>query len=224
MIILVGGEKGGTGKSTVATNITAMRALEGRDVLLFDIDPQMTSTFWASRRDENAIHPRISSCQKILGGKILNAGVVIRNEIKAMMDKYDDIIIDAGGAASEVLRSAMTMADLLIVPLMASSFDIWTLGTINTLVTEVGKINQKLKTKVLYNKVAPNPNTARSEMKESNEVLSDFDSIGKFDTILIYRVSIRRAQNKGMSVIEYKPHDEKSIKEMRSLYKEVFYG
>ena len=39
MIILIGGEKGGTGKTTIATNLSAMRALAGRDVLLVDTDP-----------------------------------------------------------------------------------------------------------------------------------------------------------------------------------------
>lgn len=222
MIILVGGEKGGTGKSTVATNIATMRSLQGNDTLLFDIDPQMTSTFWASRRDENNIQPRISSCQKILDNRVLNAGMVIRNEIKAIMPKYKDIIIDAGGAASEVLRAAMTMADILVLPLMSSSFDIWTLGTVNNLVAEVKNTNPNLIAKVLYNKIAPHPQTAKSEIEESNEILSDFEHIQCFHSVLVYRVAIRRSQNKGMSIIEYKPFDEKAIEEMSSLYREVF--
>ena len=39
MIILIGGEKGGTGKTTIATNLAALRAMAGRDVLLVDTDP-----------------------------------------------------------------------------------------------------------------------------------------------------------------------------------------
>ncbi len=222
MVILVGGEKGGTGKSTIATNIATMRTIKGIDTLLFDIDPQKTSTFWASRRDENNIHPRIASCQKILDSRILNAGIVIRNELKALMSKYEDIIVDAGGAASEVLRAAMTMADVLVLPLMPSSFDIWTLGTVNNLISEVKHTNPKIIAKVVYNKVAPHPQTAKSEMEESNEILSDFDSIKRFDTILIYRVAIRRSQSKGQAIVEYKPLDDKANEEINSLYMEVF--
>ena len=222
MVILIGGEKGGTGKSTIATNIATMRTIKGIDTLLFDIDPQKTSTFWASRRDENDIHPRIASCQKILDSRILNAGIVIRNELKALMSKYEDIIVDAGGAASEVLRAAMTMADVLVLPLMPSSFDIWTLGTVNNLISEVKHTNPKIIAKVVYNKVAPHPQTAKSEMEESNEILSDFDSIKRFDTILIYRVAIRRSQSKGQSIVEYKPLDDKANEEINSLYMEVF--
>ena len=76
MIILVGGEKGGTGKSTIATNLATMRTMKGIDTLLFDIDPQKTSTFWASRRDENNIFPRIVSCQKILDRIETKSGIL----------------------------------------------------------------------------------------------------------------------------------------------------
>lgn len=92
MIVLIGGEKGGTGKSTISTNLAAIRTISGGDVLLYEIDPQRTSTFWASRRDENGIHPRISSSQKVLDGRVLNPGMVIRNELKSLKDKYKDII------------------------------------------------------------------------------------------------------------------------------------
>lgn len=222
MIVLVGGEKGGTGKSTIATNIATMRTLKNKDTLLFDIDPQKTSTFWASRRDENSIQPRITSCQKILDSRVLNSGVVIRNELKALISKYDDIIVDAGGAASEVLRAVMTMADILILPLMPSSFDIWTLGTVNNLVSEAKHTNPKLIAKVIYNKVAPHPQTAKTEIDESNDILSDFENIKKFKSTLIYRVAIRRSQSKGLAIVEYKPLDDKAIEEVNYLYNEVF--
>lgn len=53
MLILIGGQKGGGGKTTTATNLATMFVLDKRDVLLYDIDPQRTATLWASRRDEN---------------------------------------------------------------------------------------------------------------------------------------------------------------------------
>ena len=222
MIILVGGEKGGTGKSTISTNLAAIRTIDGGDVLLYDIDPQRTSTFWASRRDENGIHPRIASSQKVLDGRVLNPGMIIRNELKSLKDKYRDIIIDAGGAASEVLRAAMTIADVLVIPLMPSSFDVWTLGTMNNIISEVKTTNPDLKVIIVYNKVAPNPHTAKSEMTDSDEILNDFDYIKRSKVSLVYRVAIRRSQSQGLSIIEFKPSDEKSIEEMKKIYKEVF--
>ena len=50
MIVLIGGEKGGTGKTTVATALAVMHALGGRDVLLVDTDKQGSATTWALPR------------------------------------------------------------------------------------------------------------------------------------------------------------------------------
>ena len=47
MLILIGGQKGGGGKTTTATNLATMFVLDKRDVLLYDIDPQRTATLWA---------------------------------------------------------------------------------------------------------------------------------------------------------------------------------
>ena len=117
MIILIGGEKGGTGKTTLATNMAAMRALAGRDVLLIDTDPQGSANYWAQNRDEEEISPRVACVQKF--GKGLPA------EVKDLAVRYQDIIIDAGGRDSVELRSAMVIADQAYIPIQPSQFDIW---------------------------------------------------------------------------------------------------
>jgi cellulose biosynthesis protein BcsQ len=52
MIILIGSEKGGVGKSTLATNISALLTQQGKDVILVDSDRQSTSANWAKDRLE----------------------------------------------------------------------------------------------------------------------------------------------------------------------------
>jgi chromosome partitioning protein len=64
MLVLIGGEKGGTGKSTLAINLAAERALAGRDVLLVDTDLQGSASYWAQVRDEVGITPRVACVQK----------------------------------------------------------------------------------------------------------------------------------------------------------------
>ena len=46
MIVLVGGEKGGVGKTTLAVNLAAMRRRAGHDVLLVDADRQASANLW----------------------------------------------------------------------------------------------------------------------------------------------------------------------------------
>ena len=85
MIILIGGEKGGPGKTTLATNLSAMRTKETGDLLLMDTDKQQTASFWCSTREDNRILPRVSSIQKV--------DKAVRSEALALKEKYKDIII-----------------------------------------------------------------------------------------------------------------------------------
>ena len=52
MIILIGSEKGGVGKSTLATNLATALALKGSDIILVDADRQSTSANWSQDRKE----------------------------------------------------------------------------------------------------------------------------------------------------------------------------
>ena len=52
MIVVAGGIKSGSGKTTVATNLAIIRAAQGRDVLLIDADDQETSTDFTALRNE----------------------------------------------------------------------------------------------------------------------------------------------------------------------------
>ena len=53
MIISVVNQKGGTGKTTVATNLAACFAGDGREVLVIDADPQQSSLDWRADRPED---------------------------------------------------------------------------------------------------------------------------------------------------------------------------
>ena len=55
MILVLGGEKGGSGKSCIAQNLAVWLQRKGNDVLLLDADPQGTSVDWAREREQNQI-------------------------------------------------------------------------------------------------------------------------------------------------------------------------
>lgn len=223
MLVIFAGPKGGTGKSTAATNCAAIRTIKGRDVLLYDIDPQRTSTLWCSRRDENQDNPRVSSVQKVLDAKkIFNLGMVTRNDLKALLLKYEDIIIDAGGADTESLRAAMTLADQVIFPVSPSEFDMWTFSHLSNLVSSAQVDDKNLVGKILLNKVNVNPATAKVDIDECDDFLSDFENLIRLNSVVRERVAIRRASGKGQSIVEYLPSDKKAEAEILGLYEEIF--
>lgn len=214
MIILIGGEKGGTGKTTISTNLAAIRASKGHDVLLVDTDKQGSASAWSDIRDQKRVPIRIPNIQKF--------GSNLTEDIKDLQKRYGDIIIDAGGRDSVELRAAMTIADKMFVPVQASQFDIWTLSIINDLVNQAKGFNPSLSPKVLINRAATNPSI--QEVEEAKEVFSEFEHLSLSENLLKERISYRKAAKGGLSVIELSKPDPKSNTEIMALYEEVFYA
>lgn len=212
MIILIGGEKGGTGKTTIATNLAVERTKKTGNLLLIDTDRQPSASFWCSIREDNNINPRIASVQKFDKG--------VRTETLFLKEKYRDIIIDAGGRDSLELRGALLVADKVIFPLRPSQFDLWTLGRLNTLIEIAGAVNDKLQVYLLINQVHTNP--VVKEVEEARQLISEFPRFILMKTLICERISFRRATIRGMSVVEYLPEDQKAIEEIKMLYREVF--
>lgn len=212
MIILIGGEKGGTGKTTLATNLAAMRALAGRDVLLIDTDPQGSSNYWVQSRDEESIAPRVACVQKF--GKGLPA------EVKDLAHRYQDIIIDAGGRDSVELRSALVVTEKAYIPIQPSQFDIWTLNQMDELVETAKAFNPGLQAKVIISRSSTNPSVHESD--ETGKLLADFLNLDLANVTIRDRIAYRKAAKDGLAVTELKPRDPKAVEEMEMLYQEVF--
>ena len=212
MIVLIGGEKGGTGKTTIATNLAAMRALAGRDVLLIDTDPQGSANYWAQSRDDEGITPRVACIQKF--------GKGLSKEVKDLSGRYEDIIIDAGGRDSVELRSSLVVVEKAFIPIQPSQFDIWTLNQMNELVETSKGFNPDIQAKVIISRSSTNPSVHESE--ETGKLLDDFSNLGLANILIRDRIAYRKAAKDGLAVTELKPKDPKAISEMENLYKEVF--
>jgi chromosome partitioning protein len=212
MIVLFGGEKGGAGKTTLATNIATIRMQYCKDLLLMDTDRQSSASFWCAVREDHEIEPRIASIQKY--------DKTVRTEAKELNKKFSDIIIDAGGRDSPELRGSLLVCNKAIFPLRPSQFDLWTLSRLNSLVESAKEINESLEAYVLANQASPNPNV--KEVEEMKDLLNDYSQLKMLKTTIYERISFRRAALAGMGVTEYRPEDTKAITEIMDLYEEIY--
>lgn len=212
MIVLVGGEKGGTGKTTISTNIASLRSHAGKDVLLVDTDQQSSAAYWCGTRDENKITPRISCVQYF--------GKGFTNQVKDLARRYDDIIIDAGGRDSTELRDSFLIADLVVIPLSPSQYDIWTLSRMHELVEKSLSFNPNLKVFIVINRASSNPTI--KEASEAKMALEEFTSLTLSSAIIKDRIAFRKGVPNGLAVNELIPLDDKAINEITILYREIF--
>ena len=110
--------KGGSGKTTIATNIAAQFATQGRSVVLLDEDPQGSSTRWLSKRPDSAAHIHgISSVLPLSG--------VTRSFAMRIPPETERIVVDTSAALADLQLIETTRgADRIIVPVMPSDIDI----------------------------------------------------------------------------------------------------
>lgn len=212
MIIVVGGIKGGSGKTTVATNLAIIRAAEGRDVLLIDADDQETAyDFTQLRAERFGGNPGYTVTKQ--------SGIGVRTSTLQFATKYQDIIIDTGGRDTASQRAGLAVADMLLVPFVPRSFDVWTLQKVAALIEEMKVANPKLEAYTFINRA-----DARGQYNElSAEVLKDTNTLRFADLSLGSRIAFGNAAAAGLAVTELKPQDAKATEEMAAIYKYIFY-
>ena len=117
MIISLLNQKGGVGKTTLATHLAGELAQAGQSVLLIDADPQGSALDWSQRRAQSG-YPRLFS---VIG----LARETLHQEAPAMARGVDHIIIDGPPRVAALARSALLASDVVLVPVQPSPYDIW---------------------------------------------------------------------------------------------------
>jgi chromosome partitioning protein len=189
----------------MATNMAAMLTLQERDVLLLDTDRPGTASFWATVREDTEIEPRIACVQKF--------GKGLASQVRNLADRYDEIVIDAGGRDSMELRYSLGVSDRAYIPVQPFQFDIWTIRQMDDLVEIAQGLNENLQAFIVLNRVSTNP--AVREDQETRDFLKeeDFQNLALVNAILRDRIAFRKSGRDGLSVVKWK-QDKKAAKEM----------
>lgn len=208
MIYILGGQKGGTGKSTIATNLAVALTLAGQQTLLIDTDRQLTASNWSDVRQSNPALPAITTIQKT--GKIYHV-------LRDMAERYENVIVDAGGFDSVELRTALAAADALYSPVRASQSDLWTLQAMVDLIEQARIINERLRCYLVLSMAPTNP--AIQESRQALALLSEYPAFTTCASVLSDRKAFRDAMSEGRGVLEHS--DPKAKNEIQLFTREV---
>ena len=212
MIVTVGNTKGGVGKTTLAVQLALVRTLAGRDVLLVDGDRQGSAQTSMATRAEANRKPGLACVQ-------YPEGRVLRDQVRHQAGKYDDVVIDAGGRDSTSLRAALVLSDVLLVPFLPRSVDVWALADIAALVEEARGVRDGLRACAVLNAADPG---ASGDNVEAAAALADYPLLGLLGAPIRRRKAFANAVGLGLSVEEMTPRDPNACEELMQLTCNVF--
>jgi chromosome partitioning protein len=218
--LLVGGVKGGTGKSTLAVNLGIERARHGKRIILVDADPDQESlSDYIANRDEHGALPSVPVVQA--------KGSTTAKSVQALARDFDDVIVDCGGFDSIELRQAALISHAWVVPLNPSQMQIWTMPKLKTVLDEANAMrgNAQLTGWLLGMRISTNPySSARDDL---NAVAEAFPGFRALRTIIHQRIAFEKAEKLGLAVTELeKPSisERRARDSIRELHREVFGG
>lgn len=193
MIITIGSNKGGTGKTTTATNISIALALKKKDVCLVDADFQRSSSRWHQDRQEAKLVPSIALVEKYDN---------VSSTLEELNKKFDYVIVDVAGRNSREMITAMSVSDILLSPHQASQLDLDTIQELQQQLTRVKDLNPRLSCYILHTMASTNPTVKTNERKEFQDYLNEFPTLSLLNSCLYYRKIYRDVMPFGKSVIE----------------------
>ncbi|WP_149571788.1 AAA family ATPase [Serratia nevei] len=212
MITVVGGNKGGSSKTTTATNLAvALAMVHGKDVVLVDSDIQRSASRWHAEREASGLAPAITLIEKTGN---------ISQTLRSLADKYDHVIVDVAGRNSRELITACTVADILIAPHQCSQLDLDTMFELQQQLISIRDLNPDLKAYAYQSIASTNPVLEGNERNEFLEYVAEFDQLTPLTAKSCYRKIYRDVMSEGKSVME--TDNVKARDEVMALIKEVF--
>lgn len=202
-VIAVLNQKGGSGKTTIATHLARAFQLSGFSVLLIDSDPQGSARDWAAVREDQPLTV-VGIDRPTIGRDLKNIG------------SKDFIIIDGAPQASDLAVSAIKSADIVLIPVQPSPYDIWATADLVELVKQRIEVTDgKIKAAFIVSRVIKGTKIGN----EVTDILSEYN-LPVLENKITQRVIYPSTAAKGNTVLDENIDNAASI-EIISLYEEI---
>ena len=205
MIITLAHQKGGVGKSTLATNLAAIL---GADIL--DLDLQRSCQLW-NRSRKGAGLPELTCHAPNTAA-----------EAKSIMGNYKGsnglLVVDCGGFDSETNRVALALSNLILTPVAPSQVELYGLQNFMKILKEA---SQNLGREVVTNVVINNADSrSKAAIEEVQAFIQSANYLELMETVIHWRTDFKKAYAFGQSVIELNAKG-KAATEITSLAAEI---
>ena len=245
-IIAVTNQKGGCGKTTTSVNLGAALAVNGRKVLLIDLDPQSHATLGLNIKSNLSIYNVLSKIthQKTKIDEIIQnispdfdlapssiilstleqelAGEIGRESrlwetLNNFKGSYDYVLIDCPPNLGILTINAIRAAKEIIIPVEASRFSLEGMNQLVSIINLVrDRLNHEVNTKVLVTNFD-------SRLAHSFKMLERIKNNFKdrlFSNIIHVNVRLKEAQNQGTHIFSFDKYC-RGAKDYFSLSREI---
>jgi len=202
-IISVLNQKGGSGKTTIATNVAHALSLEGEKVLLVDSDPQGSARDW-SEANEGELLPVVGLDRETLAKDLLR-----------ISEGYQWVIVDGAPQLARMAAAAVKVSDMVLIPVQPSPYDVWATADLVEIIKARQEVaNGSPKAAFVISRAIKNTKLG----KEIGSALSEYE-IPILKSVITQLVVYPTTASKGLSVLH--GADTTAIAEIKRLLTEI---
>lgn len=204
-ILSVINEKGGSGKTTISTNIATSLHRAGKKVILVDADPQGSTRDWRNAAPEGVDLPPVMG---------IDRPQILSSSLQPLMH-YDYIVIDGPAKAESMAAAIVGLSDIALVAIQPSGVDLWASAATVKLVRTKLDLGGKIDAAFLVNRTSGQTKLSRLVVQ------GDWNDYGleQLDSTIGNRIAFAQALTDGVSV--YDLHDGQAKAEIDFVIQEL---
>jgi chromosome partitioning protein len=210
LTVAVVNQKGGCGKTTLATSLASAAHLRGSRTLLIDMDRQGSALDWSAARAEGS---------KLAGLVVVKADKALPlPRLREMAKGYDTVVLDGPPRLGDVTRAACVASDVCVIPVRPGPFDLWAASDTLALLDEADAIRAELRRAPVRRLFVVN--LAASGTVLARMTPSALETHGEVGGVIHARIAFPEASAVGETVLTTDP-DGPAADEVVKVYKAV---